>query len=138
VSQGFDVTLNVVGLSLDDKRVRRSIQRLARLGHGTYFDARRPDQVAKAIRTAVSAPFRVYDEDGGLVARGTVGGAPVRLPPGTYRVVVLTDPQMTYAGVVVETGGSVVVTLPSAGDRPVEPEPPATSPAPGASATPAP
>ena len=79
-----------------------------------------PTRSARAIRTAVSAPFQVFDQAGALVARGTVGGAAVELPPGTYRVVVLTDPQMTYEGIVIEAEGSVTVTLPSAGDRPVE------------------
>jgi hypothetical protein len=128
--QGLDVTLNVVGLALDDAKVRRSIRRLATLGGGSYFDARDPAEVAAAIRTAVSAPFQVFDQSGALVARGTVGGVPVQLPPGTYRVVVLTDPQMTYEGIVVETEGAVTVTLPSAGDRPVEPEAPGPSPTP--------
>src|SRR5262249_27705206 len=40
--KGFDVTLNVVGLALDDSKVRKQIRRLAQLGHGTYFDARDP------------------------------------------------------------------------------------------------
>ncbi|MBX3030829.1 MAG: VWA domain-containing protein [Chloroflexi bacterium] len=124
VAQGFDVTVNVVGLALDDRRVRRSIQRLAELGRGTYFDARDPDQVARAIRAAVSAPFQVFDEAGEVVATGTVGGGAVEVPPGTYRVVVRGEPPVVYEGIVVETEGSVVVTLPSAGDRPADEEDP--------------
>jgi hypothetical protein len=72
----------------------------------------------------------VFDPSGTLVARGTVGGAAVELPPGTYRVVVLTDPRMTYEGIVIETEGAVTVTLPSAGDRPVEEPGPGPSPTP--------
>lgn len=125
--RGVDVTVNVVGLALDDRDTRRAIRRLAQLGGGTYFDARDPDEVAQAIRTAVSAPFQVFDQDGRLVGRGTVGGGAIELPPGVYRVVVLTDPEMTYEGVVVEQEGSVTVTLPSAGDRPVEAPRPAPS-----------
>jgi hypothetical protein len=127
VDQGTDITLNVVGLALDDRSVRRSIRRLAALGGGSYFDARDPAEVAQAIRTAVSAPFQVFDAAGVLVARGTVGGGAIELSPGTYRVVVLTDPGMTYEGIVVETGRSVTVTLPSAGERPVGPTRPVPS-----------
>lgn len=135
---GTDVTLNVVGLALDDSEVRRSIRRLARLGGGSYFDARDPDEVAGAIRTAVSAPFQVFDTTGALVARGTVGGAAIELPPGTYRVVVLTDPEMVYGGVVIDQGGAVTVTLPSAGERPTQPDRPAPSETPAPAGTPAP
>jgi hypothetical protein len=131
-ARGDDVTLNVVGLALDDRKVRRSIRRLAQLGGGSYFDARDPEEVARAVRTAVSAPFQVFDEGGALVGRGTVGGGPIELPPGVYRVVVLTDPQMVYEGVVIEAEGSITVTLPSAGERPVEAEQPQASPEPSA------
>ncbi len=127
---GTDVTLNVVGLALDDRATRRAVRRLAALGGGTYFDARDPDEVAQAIRTAVSAPFQVFDSEGVLVGGGTVGGGAIELPPGTYQVVVLTEPRMTYEGIVIEQEGAVTVTLPSAGERPVGPEVPAGSEAP--------
>jgi hypothetical protein len=45
-------------------------------------------------------------------------------------VVVLTDPRMTYEGIVIEAEGSVTVTLPSAGERPVEADTPEPSPSP--------
>ena len=51
-------------------------------------------QLGDAIRAAVSAPFEVFDASGASVATGTVGGAAVKLPPGTYRVVVLSDPEV--------------------------------------------
>ena len=47
------------------------------------------EQLDEAIRAAVSAPYQVFDQAGELVGSGTVGGAAVKLPPGTYRVVVL-------------------------------------------------
>lgn len=109
---GADVTLNIVGLGLD-KASRKAIGKLARLGGGTYFDARDPDQLAKAIGAATSAPFAVYDAAGTKVAGGIVNGEPVPLPPGSYKVVVLTDPEVTYDAVVVETGAGLILTLPS-------------------------
>jgi hypothetical protein len=72
----------------------------------------------------------VFDQAGALVGNGTVGGAPVKLPPGTYRVVVLSEPPVTYDGIVVESEGSVTVTLPSDEPRQVLTPEPDASPGP--------
>ena len=109
-AQGIDVTVNVVGLGLnaDD---RKRIRRLATLGGGAYFDAAGAGQLDDALRTAVSAPFEVYDQAGELVGRGIVNGPAVKLPPGLYRVVVLTDPEQVFEDVLVESGGSPTLEL---------------------------
>jgi hypothetical protein len=65
----------------------------------------------RAIRAVTSAPFEVYDATGEKVAGGIVNGAAVELAPGTYRVVALTDPGVTYDAVVVEPDGSVTLQL---------------------------
>ena len=111
-AQGIDVTVNVVGLGLrpaDRKRIRR----LASLGGGTYFDAAGAGQLNDALRTAVSAPFEVFDQAGELVGRGSVNGPAVKLPPGLYRVVVLTDPEHVFEDVLVESRGSPALVLPA-------------------------
>ena len=99
----IDVTVNVVGLGLKPAD-RRRIRRLAGLGGGSYFDAQGAGALDDALQTAVSAPFEVYDESGALVARGSVNGPAVALPPGLYRVVVLTDPERVFEDVFVEEG----------------------------------
>jgi Mg-chelatase subunit ChlD len=110
-AKGIDVTVNVVGLGLT-KKDRARIRRLAALGGGTYFDAAGAGQLDDALRTAVSAPFEVYDESGEIVARGSVNGPPVKLSPGLYRVVVLTDSEQVFEDVLVEPGGSPTLELP--------------------------
>ena len=94
---------------------RKRIRRLAGLGGGKLFDARGSEQLDDALRTAVSAPFEVHDRDGALVGRGTVNGPAVSLPPGTYRVVVLTEPERVFEDVLVEAGDSPTLELPTAG-----------------------
>ena len=119
-SQGIDARINIVGLAVDDKNARRQMSRWAKLGGGAYFDARNPKQLGDAISAAVSAPFEVFDSSGASVATGRVGGAAVKVPPGTYRVVVLSDPEVSFDGIVVASEGSVTLTLPG-------PEDPGTS-----------
>jgi Mg-chelatase subunit ChlD len=109
--QGYEVTVNVVGIGLSTED-RKRIRRLATLGGGSYFDAQGAGQLDDAIGAAVSAPFEVRDANGEVVGRGTVNGPAVRLPPGTYEVTVLTDPPHVFDAVVLESGGGATLTLP--------------------------
>jgi hypothetical protein len=108
---GIDVTLNVVGIGLDGENGRR-IRRLARIGGGAYFDVRRAGELEEALRAAVSAPFEVVDATGAVVARGSVGGPAVEVPPGVYRVVVRPDPVVVFEDVLVEPGSSPTLEVP--------------------------
>ncbi len=92
VAQGLDVHVNIVGFAIDDAKLKAQLQEWAAVGNGQAFDAQGRDDLAAGIATALRAPFNVYDEDGRLVASGLVGGDRVPLPPGHYRVEVLTDP----------------------------------------------
>ena len=112
-SKGIDARVNIVGFGLSDKRLKKSMQGWARLGNGTYFDAKDSAQLSRAIADAVSAPFRVLDANGNEVAAGTVGGAAVKVPPGTFSVVALTDPTVRFEAVVVAPGKSVSLSLPA-------------------------
>jgi Mg-chelatase subunit ChlD len=108
-AQGFDVTVNVVGIGLD-KADQKRIRRLAQLGGGTFQDTQGQGQLQDALRAAVAAPVEVYDSTGTLVAKGTVNGPAIEVPPGTYRVVVRTDP-VREMDAVVDGGEEVTVTL---------------------------
>jgi hypothetical protein len=113
IDQGIDVQVNIVGFALDDEGLRNQFRDWAQIGNGSYFDATNAAELAQAIARAVQAPFRVLDANGDVVASGTVGGDPVELPPGTYMVVVLTDPEQRFEEVVVEPDGSVELKLPA-------------------------
>lgn len=111
-AEGFDVTVNVVGLGLG-REDRRRIRRLATLGGGAYFDARGAGQLEAAIGSAVGAPFEVRDATGAQVGRGIVNGRALELPPGTYRVTVLIDPPYEFEAIVLGSGDSTTLTLPA-------------------------
>ncbi len=109
VDQGFDVSVNVVGLGLDRKS-RREVARLAKIGQGTYYDASDAEGLAAAMKRATGAPFIVLDAAGAEVGRGTVDGPRIELPPGTYRVALLGAPSSLDV-VVIESSEQVTVTV---------------------------
>jgi hypothetical protein len=112
--RGIDARVNIVGFTVRERRVRRDMQAWARIGRGTYFDARGADDLGRAMAQAVRAPFRVLDAAGNEVASGTLDGEPVAVDPGTYSVVVLTDPVVRFDGVAVGPGEGVSRDVPGA------------------------
>jgi von Willebrand factor type A domain len=110
---GIDVHVNIVGFQIGQKSLRSQMAGWAKLGHGTFFNATSGSDLNAALAQAVSAPFQVQDKDGKVVATGTVNGSPISLKPGTYHVVVLTDPQIEFDAVVVEAGKPLSLSLPT-------------------------
>jgi hypothetical protein len=112
VELGIDVTMNIVGLALDDPALKADMQAWAAEGGGVFFDAQDQESLLAAVAATLQAPFRVFDRDGTLVVSGVVGGAGVTLPVGTYRVEVLSEPLVTFEPVEVPPGTGVVLTVP--------------------------
>jgi hypothetical protein len=113
IDRGFDVSVNVVGLGLD-KKARRKISRLAAVGNGDYYDARDAAGLEKALKGALGDPYVVVDASGTEVARGTVDGPAVELPPGTYRVT-LAGATASLDAVVIDSGADASILVPAAG-----------------------
>lgn len=82
---GMDVRVNIVGFAIDELMLEEEFERWARLGGGRYLDAADGAGLRQAIRGAIRPSFEVLDGDE-VVAAGTVGGDPVELPAGEYRV----------------------------------------------------
>jgi hypothetical protein len=125
---GIDARVNLVGLALTDKRLKVTMRKWARAGNGTYFDAKSKLSLGRALRLAVSAPFRILDAAGNEVASGTVDGDPVPVTPGTYSVVVLTDPIARFDDIEVGPGRSRSLMLPEADTVPAASAAPSDSP----------
>lgn len=107
---GIDVRVNVVGLSVDSRAAQRQMRRWAEIGNGAFFRADDTDSLGRAVDQALSAPFVVHDRRGDEVASGAVNGDAVELPPGTYEVVVQTEPRVVIPGVVVTSNETADVT----------------------------
>ncbi|HVS02642.1 MAG TPA: VWA domain-containing protein, partial [Thermoanaerobaculia bacterium] len=107
--KGFAVTVNVVGFAIDDPELERTFADWAAEGGGRYFSARDREGLDAAVAQALEVPFAVYDSGGTRVAEGVVGGAPVELEAGVYRVEVATEPPRSFEEV--EVPGEEQVTL---------------------------
>lgn len=101
IKSGINVRVNIVGFAVDDEALKARFGEWARAGNGVYIDARDEAQLTAAVAQASLVPFIVLDASGLEVATGQVGGAPVQVPAGTYRV---KAGSAVFEGVVVEPG----------------------------------
>ncbi len=91
--QGIKVRLNIVGLAIADKAVKRQFRLWAKLGGGAYFDASNVKALRQGVRNALRVPFQVLSASGKVVASGFVGGHAVSVSAGDYRVEIQTRPR---------------------------------------------
>jgi hypothetical protein len=92
VASGVDVRVNIVGFAVDDDKLAATFAAWSRAGGGNYFDARDAKSLSAAFTQAVRPAFELTDAQKNVVAKGLVGGDPVRVLPGTYAVTLKGHP----------------------------------------------
>jgi hypothetical protein len=88
IAKGFRVRLNVVGFALSERATKQEMEHIARLTGGKFFDAKDARALDQAIKQALAAPYDVFDTEGVRCGSGVTGQDAIRLPEGTYTVVV--------------------------------------------------
>lgn len=81
-----EVRVNIIGFALDNEALHQTFKSWAKLGNGSYFSAENADQLSEALKQSVQIQYEVLDASGKIIGRGSVDGAEISLPSGTYRV----------------------------------------------------
>ena len=108
---GFGISLNIVGFAIDDATLADQFAQWAAAGGGRYFVANDAEGLADSVAEALAIPYTAYHANGDLAAKGIVGGKPVELAPGLYRVVVGSSSQRTFTEVEVLSDAEVELVL---------------------------
>lgn len=109
--RGIEIAVNIVGFAIDDAALEARFARWSELGGGRYFSARDQTDLSDAIEKALQVPFTVFDSSGAVAAQGLLGGEPVELARGVYRVTVQTAPQQSFEDVAIQGEDKVTLTL---------------------------
>jgi len=75
------------------------------------LDAESSQELRNALRLSVQIGYQVYDQEGQQVFSGTLGGPGPNLPPGRYRVVIETLPQIELNDVLIQPERKTTITL---------------------------
>jgi hypothetical protein len=113
VASGIDVRINIVGFAIDDPALAATFAEWATLGNGQYIDAGNAAELNQAVAQAVAPTYDIVDATGAVIASGQVGGEPVNVPPGTYRIVIRSTPEIVIEEVVVVSGQPTSVQVPA-------------------------
>jgi len=119
-ASGVDVTLNVVGFTLTDKKVRGQLTTFAEATGGRYYAAQSGESLARAVLMAAVEKFSyaIFDTAGRQVASGEAGASAEELPPGDYKIAVNAGGEEVTAGpVTVTIGVDTVLKVVIKGDR---------------------
>jgi hypothetical protein len=104
--------VHVVGFDLGDAPdAVEQLQQVAEKGRGRFYLAESADQLTAALTEAVQARYSIYDAGGNLVSSPPVGGPPVELMSGSYRIELAVDPPLTLDAVVVSRDATTTVEV---------------------------
>ncbi len=106
---GLDVTVNIVGFAVDDDAVRLQLKELANTDNGEYFDAKDSSNIRAAIETAIMPSFIIKNKKGQTMGKGILGGEGIEVPPGSYDVILKTQPEQYYRDIVVKEGQVIML-----------------------------
>ena len=102
--------VHVIGFTIDQQDARAQLRQIAEAGKGLYFDAGSSAQLAEALRQTIVLSYQIFDAEGQQVGGGIVGGAPLTLQPGRYRLKINASPAIEKE-LIVESGGQMLVSL---------------------------
>lgn len=115
VAQDITIQVNIVGFAIDDATLTETFREWARVGNGTYYQASNELELNQAVITATQLSFDVINQQGSVIASGTVGGDAVSVPVGTYTVEVDTVPATRYENIIVGAQGITTIDLTTGG-----------------------
>lgn len=117
----------VVGFDVKEKEATEQLTCIAKALHGNYYSANSADDllramsesietVAKQSSLIIQSPNRlsdmaeVYDTSGKKISEFLTFYMPA-FPPGTYKVVVKTDPPKTFENVIIKEGEDTIINV---------------------------
>ncbi len=111
VASGVKLKLNIVGFALADASLKAELGRLADLTKGQFVDAKDSGALRSGIEQSFAVPYDVLDASGAVVAQGTTGQAPIRVPEGVYTVRVNAEKPIDVEQVRVSADQPTVIEL---------------------------
>ncbi len=101
---GIGLKVNIVGFDIKEAASRQKLETIAQSTGGKYLDAKDSQQLLGSLQQALKIEYAVLDENGGVVASGTVGGETVRIKDGRYKLRVMLEPEPIEITIAVKPG----------------------------------
>lgn len=112
LAAGYDLRIDVVGFDVAGQDgTADKLREIADATHGTYYDAQSSEQLRTALQSIIRVRYQVFDAQGAMVFDGVLGEPGPQLPPGSYRVVLLSNPPLILENIVVQSGETTKIQV---------------------------
>jgi len=112
LAAGHDLQIDVVGFDVAGQDgTADELRKISDATHGTYYAAQSSEQLRTALQSIIRVRYQVFDAQGVKVFDGVLGEAGPQLPPGSYRVVLLSNPPLVMENVVVQSGETTKIQV---------------------------
>ena len=101
---GVELRLHIVGFDIKEAAARAELESIAKSTEGTYLDAKDSQELLSSLEQALQIEYEILDEKGDVVSKGFVGGEPVRITEGPYKLRLLVEPEPLEITVTVKPG----------------------------------
>jgi hypothetical protein len=108
---GLDLQVNIVGFDIKEIEARRQLEAIATSTGGIYLDAKDSKQLLDSLEQTLRVEFIVLDDQGEVKARGVVGGEPVQVLEGEYKLKLLLQPEPLEIKITVKADATARLTL---------------------------
>jgi len=101
---GLDLQVNIVGFDIKEIEARKQLEAIATSTGGIYLDAKDSEQLLDSLEQTLRVEFIILDDQEEIKARGVVGGEPVQVVEGEYRLKLLLQPEPLEIRISVKAG----------------------------------
>ncbi len=108
---GIDLKVNIVGFDIKEAAARAELEGIAKSTKGAYLDAKDSQELLSSLEQTLQIEYEILDEKGTVVKKGFVGGEPVRVMEGSYRLRLLVEPEPLEITITVKPGQKSSFTL---------------------------
>ena len=98
---GLDLQVNIVGFDIKEIEARKQLEAIAASTGGIYLDAKDSEQLLDSLEQTLRVEFVILDDQEEIKARGVVGGEPVQVLEGEYKLKLLLQPEPMEIGITV-------------------------------------
>jgi Mg-chelatase subunit ChlD len=89
----LDLQVNIVGFDIKEIEARKQLEAIAASTGGIYLDAKDSEQLLDSLEQTLRIEFLILDDQEKIKARGVVGGEPVQILEGEYKLKLLLQPE---------------------------------------------
>ncbi len=108
---GIGLKVHIVGFDIKEAEAKQQLEAIAKSTGGVYLDAKDSQQLLSSLQQTLQIEYAILDEKGVIKTKGFVGGEPLRIMEGTYRLRLMLDPQPLEVSITVKPGQKSLLLL---------------------------